>query len=117
VFDLGRLLLPANEIFYGGVKKDGIPALVDPPMVPASDVVELGDHERVIGVAGERQARAYPLKIMIWHEVVNDRLEEIPIAVTYCPLCDSVAAFDRRDGDRVREFGVSGLLYNCHVLM
>lgn len=116
-FDLQALRLPINEIFFGGVKKDGIPALVDPPMIPAADIADLSDGERVIGVAGAKEARAYPIKIVIWHEVVNDRLEGTPIAVTYCPLCDSVAAFDRRDGERTREFGVSGLLYNSNVLM
>lgn len=116
-FDLRSLRIPANELFYGGVKKDGIPALVDAPMIPAADAGDLVDGDRVIGVAGASDARAYPLKIVIWHEIVNDRLEGVPIVVTYCPLCDSVAAFDRRDGERTREFGVSGLLYNSNVLM
>ena len=69
------------------------------------------------GVVIDDQARAYPLKILNHHEIVNDKLGDVPIAVTYCPLCDSVAVFDRRVGERTVEFGVSGLLYNSNVLM
>ena len=68
-------------------------------------------------VAIQGDARAYPIKILTWHEVVNDVVGGVPLAVTYCPLCQSVFVFDRRAGKTVREFGVSGLLYNSNVLM
>ncbi len=75
------------------------------------------DADRVAGVSLGKESRAYPLKILNYHEIVNDKLGGVPIAVTYCPLCDSVAVFDRRSKNGVRTFGVSGLLYNSNVLM
>ena len=77
-------------------------------------------HARAVApppAAARGQARAYPLKILNHHEIVNDKLGDVPIAVTYCPLCDSVAVFGRRVGERTIEFGVSGLLFNSNVLM
>jgi hypothetical protein len=73
--------------------------------------------DRVVGVLIGGHSRAYPIAILTQHEIVNDRLGEIPIAVTYCPLCDSVVVFDRRTPLGDLEFGVSGLLYNSNVLM
>jgi hypothetical protein len=73
--------------------------------------------DRVIGVVIGGEPRAYPLRILNWHEIANDSLGGLEIAVTYCPLCDSAVVFDRNVGGQVREFGVSGLLYNSNVLM
>ena len=70
----------------------------------------------MIGLQIGDEVRAYPLNILVWHEAVNDRLADTPVAVTYCPLCQSVAAFDRTRGEAEVEFGVSGLLYNSNVL-
>ena len=86
-------------------------------MVAAGKAGYLKSSDLVIGVAIEGQARAYPLRILNWHEVVNDSLGGTPIAVTYCPLCHSSFVFDRRVGGQVREFGVSGLLWNSNVLL
>ena len=116
-FDLGNAIIPANEIRSGGPPKDGIPALTDPQSVAAEEAAYLKLGDRVVGVVVGEDSRAYPLKILNHHEVVNDRLGGIPIAVTYCPLCDSVVVFDRRTDSGQREFGVSGLLYNSNVLM
>lgn len=122
-FDLRNAIIPRNEIRSGGPPKDGIPALTNPAVIRAQDAAYLNATDRVAGVVIGEEARAYPLKILNYHEVVNDRLGSVPIAVTYCPLCDSVAVFDRREqpavGARggVLEFGVSGLLYNSNVLM
>lgn len=116
-FDLRNAIIPANEIRSGGVPKDGIPALTNPPSVAAKDAAYLKARDRVVGVVLGEESRAYPLKILAHHEIVNDRLGGIPIAVTYCPLCDSVVVFDRRTDSGQREFGVSGLLYNSNVLM
>lgn len=109
-------LIPLDEIHAGGPPKDGIPALTNPKTVRAS-TAGLAPADRVIGVVIDGEARAYPLRILNWHEVVNDTLGGKPIAVTYCPLCDSAVVFDRNIGGEVREFGVSGLLYNSNVLM
>ena len=73
--------------------------------------------DQVVGVALGDEAKAFPLKILDYHEAVNDDVGGVPVAVTYCPLCDSSAVYDRRHGDRVREFGISGLLYNSNVLL
>lgn len=109
-------LIPKDQIHAGGPPKDGIPALTAPKTVPAGSA-GLQPEDRVIGVSLEGEARAYPLRILNWHEVVNDTLGGRDIAVTYCPLCDSALVFDRDIGGEVREFGVSGLLYNSNVLM
>ncbi len=101
----------------GGPPKDGIPALTDPAMLPAAEADYLEAEDRVIGVVVGGGARAYPLRVMDWHEIVNDEAAGQPFAVTYCPLCDSAVVFDRLVGNRVVEFGVSGLLYNSNVLM
>ncbi|MBC7336547.1 MAG: DUF3179 domain-containing protein, partial [Clostridia bacterium] len=92
-------------------------ALTDPPVISAEKATYLTAGDRVAGVRIGEQARAYPLRILTYHEVVNDHLAGVPIAVTYCPLCDSLVVFDRRTDLGVLEFGVSGLLYNSNVLM
>lgn len=116
-FDLTNSTIPKEEIHAGGPAKDGIPALTAPKFVKANAAGSLDPEDRVGGVVVEGEARAYPLRILVWHEIVNDTLGGEPIAVTYCPLCDSVAAFDRRTPGGVKEFGVSGMLYNSNVLM
>lgn len=116
-FDLSNAVIPPNEIHAGGPPKDGIPALTHPTVIRADKANYLNDTDRVVGVTLGDQARAYPIKILNYHEIVNDTLGRIPIAVTYCPLCDSAAVFDRRVDGETREFGVSGLLYNSNVLM
>jgi hypothetical protein len=116
-FDLRDLSIPAAEIRGGGQPKDGIPAITSPPTIAAADARFLKANDRVVGVALNGQARAYPISILTQHEIVNDTLGETPIAVTYCPLCDSVIVFDRSTEIGVKEFGVSGLLHNSNVLM
>lgn len=110
-------LIPPKEILAGGPQKDGIPALVDPHVIPATQASYLKPNDRVVGVVFGGEARAYPLRILVWHELANDVLGGMPIAVSYCPLCDSVMVFDREVGEQTREFGVSGKLYRSNVLM
>ncbi len=116
-FDLSGATVPRNEILSGGPPKDGIPALSQPKFISPREATYLERQDRVIGYVRGQEARAYPLKILNYHEIVNDRVGDLPLAITYCPLCDSVAAFDRRTPLGEREFGVSGLLYNSNVLM
>lgn len=116
-FYVGNSLVPVGELRSGGPPKDGIPALTNPPFIPGPAASFLGPNDPVIGFASQSQARAYPLKILTHHEIVNDRVGRQSIAVTYCPLCDSAAIFDRRTPFGELEFGVSGLLYNSNVLM
>jgi len=116
-FDLSRVTIPREEIRSGGPPKDGIPAITKPHLIEVQHAHYLRPGDRVIGVVDGQEARAYPLRILNYHEIVNDRIGQTPIAVTYCPLCDSAAVFDRRTKLGEREFGVSGLLYNSNVLM
>jgi hypothetical protein len=125
-FDLSSFDLPRGQLVSAGFPKDGMPSLDDPAVMPGDEVAELNEKhrgkylvsdDRVIGVAVAGEARAYPLRVLNWHEVVNDTLGGVPIAVTYHPLCDSVVVFDRRVGEEVLELGVSGLLWNSNLLM
>ena len=106
---------PADEIVPGGPSRDGIPALSDPKVLPAANA-PWPDDTLVLGLARGAEARAYPVAILNWHELVNDTVGGVPILVTYCPLCGTGLVFDRRVGGQARQFGVSGLLYRSDVL-
>jgi hypothetical protein len=82
-----------------------------------ADVDFLADNEPVLAIAIDGDARAYPVQIMTWHEIVNDTVGGVPVTVSYCPLCNSAVAYDRRIGDQVFDFGTSGLLYNSALVM
>ena len=116
-FNTGDLVLSAEQILYGGVLKDGIPSLTDPDTTAVGDAAFLPPDARVVGVTVGDESRAYPISVLMWHEVINDELAGVPIAVVYCPLCDSVSVVERRLGDQTYMFGVSGLLRNSNVLM
>ena len=115
-FALGDAVVPVEEILSGGPPRDGIPALDHPASVPAS-AAPWHDGETVIGVQLANEARAYPIAILNWHELVNDTLGGREILISYCPLCGTGIAFDRRVGGRARTFGVSGLLYRSDLLL
>lgn len=116
-FDLSRLTIPREELLSGGPRRDGIPALTDPAFVRAAAATFMSDTDRVLGLHLNGVAKAYPIRILNWHEIVNDRFVDQPVAVTYCPLCYTGIAFMAgRDGRR-QEFGVSGLLYNSDVVL
>ena len=115
-FDLTDTLIPEHLIEAGGPPRDGIPAIDEPLFVEPSRA-GLSDTDRVLGLSFGAVARAYPVRILNWHEIVNDRIADQPVAVTYCPLCGSGMAFDARVGGQITRFGVSGLLYNSDVLL
>jgi hypothetical protein len=115
-FNVSGALVPADKILRGGPPKDGIPA-IDAPKFVAPAAAGLKPDDRVLGVSYAGIARAYPVRIMNWHEVVNDRFGDAMVAVTYCPLCGTGIAFDARVGPYGLSFGVSGLLYNSDVLL
>jgi hypothetical protein len=107
-----------EEIVWGGVKKDGIPALANPKTVPAAEASYLKDEERVFGVYLNGEARAYPHRILDWHEMANDVIGGRPVSLSYCTLCGSGILFDTRLGpEEVYTFGSSGLLYRSNKLM
>jgi len=107
-----------SEIRSGGPPKDGIPALSDPTFLAVSEETRLSDREPVITVEVEGAVpRAYPIRYLTWHEIVNDEVAGIPVAVTFCPLCNSGLTFERRMNGRVLTFGVSGKLRNSDMIM
>ena len=116
-FNVDNLTVPRHEIAFGGPAKDDIPSLTNPEVVSVDSADHLRGRDRVIGVSLGGQNRAYPVRALMYHEVVNDEVGGVPIAVVYCPLCDSVTVVDRRLDDRIYTFGVSGLLYNSNVLL
>jgi hypothetical protein len=115
-FLLAPSSVPPDEILAGGPLRDGIPALFDPPRIPA-DQAAWGDEETVVGVAIGGETMAYPLAILVRHELVNDTVGGTPILVSFCPLCGTAMVFDRRIRGRTRSFGVSGLLYLSDLLL
>ncbi len=116
-FVLDGALIPENVIFSGDLPKDGIPSLDNPTFVEVSQACFLGDTDRVLALTRNGITKAYPLRILHWHEIVNDRFSDEAIIITYCPLCGSGTANEAKMNDRVLQFGVSGLLYNSDVLM
>jgi len=110
-------IVTAGQLQEGGPGPDGIPAIDHPRFLPVDSVSFLSDTEPVIAVDVGGQHRAYPVQILIWHEIVNDTIAGIPVAVTYCPLCNSALTFDRRIAGRVLDFGVSGKLYQSDQVM
>jgi Protein of unknown function (DUF3179) len=115
-FDLSGASGDMRPIERGGPPKDGIPALDHPKFIAAS-AARLADGDRVLGIVQGGTARAYPVRILNWHEVVNDRIGSRSIVVTYCPLCGTGMAFEPPERTGTGGFGVSGLLYNSDVLL
>jgi Protein of unknown function (DUF3179) len=110
-------LVDPDDLQSGGPPPDGIPAIDEPRFLPPDQVDFPDDTEPVMALQVGDDARAYPMQIMTWHEIVNDTVDGIPVAATYCPLCNTAVAYDRRLGDRVLDFGTSGLLYNSALVM
>lgn len=107
-----------TEILVGNPVKDGIPSVTDPLMESIASASEwLSQRSPVIAVDIDGEARAYPLAILMWHEIANDEVAGLPIAVTFCPLCNSSVTFERQIDDEALDFGVSGLLRNSDLIM
>lgn len=116
-FDLSGALVPPAEVLQGGPPRDGIPAIDRPKFVSAAEARFLAPDARVLGIARGGLAKGYPVSILNWHEVVNDRFGEELVVVTFCPLCGTGMAFRSELDGRALQFGVSGLLYNSDVLL
>ena len=99
-----------------GPPRDGIPAIDAPEFVPVAEA-SLPEDEPVLGLVINGDARAYPLRILIWHEIVNDVVGGVPVAITYAPLCNTALVFDRRVGEEVLEFGSTGKLRHSGLVM
>ena len=115
--DFSRTSIAFGEILSGGPPRDGIPSIDNPVFAAALEVSTIGDREPVIRLQVGDDVRAYPLQILTWHEIVNDTVGGVPVAVTYCPLCNASIVFDRRVGDRIFEFGTTGKLRNSDLVM
>lgn len=116
--DFARLEIDLGEVISGGPPKDGIPALSAPGFIAAVDETRLADREPVMSVALPGQkARAYPIRYLMWHEIVNDSIGGVPVLVTFCPLCNTGMVFDPRLDGRTLSFGVSGLLRHSDMIM
>lgn len=114
-------LVDPSEVRSGGPPPDGIPPIDDPKFLAVDEVDFLSEEEPVLSLEVAGETRAYPIQIMIWHEIVNDTLgsgqERVPVTVTYCPLCNSGIAFDRTLDGEVFDFGTSGKLYKSALVM
>lgn len=110
-------IVSLDKIKSGGPPKDGIPSIDKPDFVAASEVNFVSDDDLVIGLRINGETKAYPLFILVWHEIVNDVAGGVPVAVTYCPLCFTNQVFERTINGKVTEFGTSGKLYNSNLVM
>ena len=111
-------LIPSDELVSGGPPPDGIPPIDAPNFVSIEEArAWLDNEEPVIALGGKKDPIAYPLQILIWHEIVNTDMEAEPVVVTFCPLCTAAVVYSRRVGGQILDFGTSGFLYNSDLVM
>ncbi len=116
--DFSKRSVEFSEISSGGPPRDGIPPIDEPVFTTYDDANGwLDSKEPVIALEIDGDARAYPLQILIWHEIVNDQVGGVPVTVTFCPLCNSAITFDRRLDGVILDFGTSGNLRNSDLIM
>ena len=116
--DFSKHTIPYTEVLSGGPPKDGIPSIDSPAYVSIAEADEwLSDAEAVVVLDLDGAARAYPAQILMWHEIVNDTLNGQPVAVTYCPLCNTAIAFEREFDGQVLDFGTTGRLRFSNLIM
>lgn len=116
-FDVSEASVPPEEILRGGPPRDGIPSIDNPIFIAPNDAVFLKPDDTVLSFGRGDDVRAYPFRILVWHEVVNDKVGDKPVAVTYCPLCGTAMVFARDSKGETLTFGVSGLLHHSDVLL
>lgn len=114
--DRGPWLIPESQVRDGGPGKDGIPSVDNPKFVAVDQIDFIVDNRLIIGIKNGDEVKAYPHQILDWHEIVNDEIGGVPIAVTYCPLTNTGIGWDRQINGRVTEFGVSGLLFRNNLI-
>lgn len=118
LYDNAPTRIRLEEIVFGGVPLDGIPSIDNPMMVPAAEATYLKDREKVFGINLHGEARAYPLRFLSWHEMLNDTVGGEPVTLSYCTLCGSGILYDTRTASGgAYTFGTSGLLYRSNKLM
>lgn len=116
--DIQRSILLA-EIVWGGVRKNGIPALTHPELIPANQADYITDKELVFGISINGDTRAYPYRFMDWHEMLNDKIGGVPVSLAYCTLCGSGILYKTQinPNEEPLIFGSSGFLYRSNKLM
>ena len=112
-----KTIINMDEVISGGVPRDGIPPIDNPQFYPVASDKQLSAHSPVIALEINGDARAYPLEVLTRHEIVNDVVGQVPVAVTFCPLCNSAVVFDRRVDSEILRFGVSGNLRYSDLIM
>ncbi|MBT4888042.1 MAG: DUF3179 domain-containing protein, partial [Rhodospirillales bacterium] len=122
--DFSRHEVAYTDIISGGPPKDGIPPIDDPQFISveqsqknSANTNALSDNEPVIGLIVNGMAKAYPLRILTWHEIINDKIGGVPVTITFCPLCNSSIVFDRRLDGKTLDFGTTGKLRNSDLVM
>lgn len=116
--DFSKISVPVKEIVSGGPPKDGIPAIDEPKFEsPAQADRWLENSDPVVVVEHGGEVKAYPLGILIWHEIVNDNVGGQPVSVTFCPLCNTALVFDRNVAGRILDFGTTGRLRHSDLIM
>jgi hypothetical protein len=115
--DFTKRTINLSEIRADGATRDSIPPILKPKFVPVAEITGLGDLEPVISLSINFEAHAYPLRVLLWHEIVNDEIDNTPVAVTYCPLCNSGVVFKRNIGGKTVVFGNTGRLRHFDMLM
>ena len=114
--DFSKFSIPASEFTPGGPRKDGIRAIERPQFKSISDVSYRG-REPVIALEVDGVAKAYPLSILMWHEIANDTIAGRPVAVTFCPLCNAAIVYERTVDGVETTFGVTGILRKSDLVM
>lgn len=115
--DFTKRNIPFGDVLSGGPPKDGIPSIDDPKFVTIAQATHLQDIEPVIGFEHNGEAKAYPLQVMTWHEIVNDTVGGHAFGVTYCPLCNAAIVFDAVFEGKTHDFGTTGRLRKSDLLM
>ena len=115
--DFAKTVIEFAEITDDGNTRDSIPPVFEPVYLPAAEVTDVGPLEPVLSIGINGDFRAYPLRILLWHEIVNEVIGGVPVLVSYCPLCNSGVVFDRRLGDRTLEFGNTGRIRHMDMVM
>jgi hypothetical protein len=116
--DFSKHSVPLDEIMSGGPPKDGIPAIDRPKFDSVSEADRwLGDREPIVVFERDGEVRGYPWQVLIWHEIVNDEVGGLPVSITYCPLCNTAIAFDRRVDSMLLDFGTTGKLRHSDLVM
>lgn len=115
--DFAKMSVDPSSVLSGGPPKDGIPPIDDPEFVAVDAVQDLSDRDPVIGLEIAGDARAYPLRVMTWHEIVNDKVGGREVAVTFCPLCNAAIVFDASIDGKPLSFGTTGKLRKSDLVM